>query len=105
LTCVDPHHRADLNTLGLVANYAAITEGEEWLRQANAYVEANHELVVNFVNDKIAPMISAPRRRHHHIPMTGVPRRSTKKLAGGLQPHEGRERTSSRRSRWSSASS
>ena len=58
---VDPHHRADLNTLGMVANLAAITEGEEWLRQANEYVDANHELVVNFVNDKIAPMIKVHR--------------------------------------------
>ena len=58
---VDPHHRADLNTLGLVANYAAVTEGEEWLRQANAYVDANHDLVVNFVNEKIAPMIKVHR--------------------------------------------
>jgi len=48
---VDQHHRADLNTLGLVANLAAVTEGEEWLRQANAYVDANHDLVVNFVNE------------------------------------------------------
>jgi cystathionine beta-lyase len=58
---VDKYHRADLNTLGLVANLAAVTEGEEWLRQANEYVDANHELVVNFVNDKIAPMIKVHR--------------------------------------------
>jgi cystathionine beta-lyase len=58
---VDPYHRADLNTLGLVANLAAVTEGEEWLRQANEYVDGNHELVVNFVNDKIAPMIKVHR--------------------------------------------
>jgi cystathionine beta-lyase len=58
---VDPHHRADLNTLGLVANLAAVTEGEEWLRQANEYVDGNHDLVVNFVNDKIAPMIKVHR--------------------------------------------
>jgi cysteine-S-conjugate beta-lyase len=58
---VDPHHRADLNTLGLVANLAAVTEGEEWLRQANEYVDANHDLVVNYVNDKIAPMIKVHR--------------------------------------------
>jgi cystathionine beta-lyase len=58
---VDPYHRADLNTLGLVANLAAVTEGEEWLRQANEYVDANHDLVVNFVNDKIAPMIKVHR--------------------------------------------
>ena len=58
---VRPYHRADLNTLGILANYAAVTEGEEWLRQANEYVDANHDFVVNFVNDKIAPMIKVHR--------------------------------------------
>jgi cystathionine beta-lyase len=58
---VDPYHRADLNTLGLVANLAAVTDGEEWLRQANEYVDANHDFVVNFINDKIAPMIKVHR--------------------------------------------
>ena len=57
---VDLHHRADLNTLGMVANYAAITEGEEWLRQANEYVDANHDFVVSFVGEKI-PMIKVHR--------------------------------------------
>jgi cysteine-S-conjugate beta-lyase len=58
---VRPHHRADLNTMGMIANYAAVAEGEEWLRQANEYVDANHDFVVNFVNDKIAPMIKVHR--------------------------------------------
>ncbi len=58
---VDPYHRADLNTLGIVANYAAVVEGDEWLKQANEYVDGNHDLVVNFVNDKIAPMIKVHR--------------------------------------------
>ncbi len=82
---VDPHHRADLNTLGLVANHAAITEGEEWLRQANAYVDANHELVVNFVNDKIAPMIKVHRAQGTYLTwldVTGVAEKiNSKKLA------------------------
>jgi cystathionine beta-lyase len=82
---VDPYHRADLNTLGLVANHAAITEGEEWLRQANAYVDANHELVVNFVNDKIAPMIKVHRAQGTYLTwldVTGVAEKiNSKKLA------------------------
>jgi cystathionine beta-lyase len=72
---VDPHHRADLNTLGLVANLAAVTEGEEWLRQANEYVDGNHELVVNFINDKIAPMIKVHRAQGTYltwIDVTGI---------------------------------
>jgi cystathionine beta-lyase len=58
---VRPHHRADLNTLGVLANHAAVVDGEEWLMQANAYVSDTHDLVVNYINDKIAPMIKVHR--------------------------------------------
>ena len=82
---VDPHHRADLNTLGLVANLAAVTEGEEWLRQANEYVDANHDLVVNFVNDKIAPMIKVHRAEGTYLTwldVSGIAEKiNSKKLA------------------------
>jgi cystathionine beta-lyase len=82
---VDVHHRADLNTLGLVANLAAVTEGEEWLRQANAYVDANHDLVVNFVNEKIAPMIKVHRAEGTYLTwldVSGVAEKiNSKKLA------------------------
>ncbi len=82
---VDPHHRADLNTLGLVANVAAVTDGEEWLRQANTYVDANHDLVVNFVNEKIAPMIKVHRAEGTYLTwldVTGVAEKiNSKKLA------------------------
>jgi cystathionine beta-lyase len=64
---VDVHHRADLNTLGLVANHAAITEGEEWLRQANEYVSATHDFVVNFVNEKMAPMVTVHRAQGTYL--------------------------------------
>jgi len=57
---VRANNRPDLNTLGMVANLAAITGGEEWLVQANAYVSATHDFVVNFVHDKI-PMIKVHR--------------------------------------------
>jgi cysteine-S-conjugate beta-lyase len=82
---VDPHHRADLNTLGLVANFAAVTEGEEWLRQANEYVDANHDLVVNYINDKIAPMIKVHRAEGTYLTwldVSGVAEKiNSKKLA------------------------
>ncbi len=57
---IKPNHRADLNTLGIIANYAAITEGDEWLRQANAYVHDTHDMVVNYIGEKI-PMIKVHR--------------------------------------------
>jgi len=82
---VDPHHRADLNTLGLVANLAAVAEGEEWLRQANEYVDANHDLVVDYINSKIAPMIKVHRAEGTYLTwldVTGVAEKiNSKKLA------------------------
>jgi cystathionine beta-lyase len=82
---VDPYHRADLNTLGLVANLAAVTEGEEWLMQANAYVSDTHDLVVNYINDKIAPMIKVHRAEGTYLTwldVTGVAEKiNSKKLA------------------------
>jgi cystathionine beta-lyase len=80
-----PYHRPDLNTIGLVANYAAITEGEEWLRQANDYVTATHDFVVNYVNDKMAPMVKVHRAEGTYLTwldVTGVAEKiNSKKLA------------------------
>lgn len=82
---VDPYHRADLNTIGLVANLAAITDGEEWLVQANAYVSDTHDLVVNYINDKIAPMIKVHRAEGTYLTwldVTGIAEKiNSKKLA------------------------
>jgi cystathionine beta-lyase len=81
---VRPNHRPDLNTLGLVANYGAITGGEEWLRQANEYVSGTHDFVVNFVADKI-PMIKVHRAEGTYLTwldVTAVAERiNSKKLA------------------------
>ena len=78
------HHRADLNTLGLVANHARHHGGEEWLRQANEYVSATHDFVVNFVDDKI-PMIKVHRAEGTYLTwldVTGVAEKiNSKKLA------------------------
>jgi cystathionine beta-lyase len=47
-------HRAELNTLGIVANMGAYTpEGEEWLNQAVEYVDGNTSFAVDFVNSKL----------------------------------------------------
>jgi len=48
------HHRADLNTLGMVANLGAYTpDGEEWLAQAVEYVDANTSFATDFINSKL----------------------------------------------------
>jgi cystathionine beta-lyase len=79
-----PNHRADLNTLGMVANYAAVAEGEEWQRQANEYVDGTHDFVVSFVHDKI-PLIKVHRAEGTYLTwldVTGVAERiNSKKLA------------------------
>ncbi len=66
LARVKVNHRADLNTMGIVANQAAITQGDEWLRQANEYVDGTHDLVVNYVHDKI-PMIKTHRAQGTYL--------------------------------------
>ena len=48
------NHRAELNTLGIVANMGAYTpEGEEWLTQANDYIDANTSFATDFINAKL----------------------------------------------------
>jgi cystathionine beta-lyase len=66
LARVKVNHRADLNTMGIVANQAAITQGDEWLRQANEYVDGTHDLVVNYIHDKI-PMLKVHRAQGTYL--------------------------------------
>jgi cystathionine beta-lyase len=66
LARVKAHHRADLNTLGLIANHAAITEGEEWQHQANQYVSDTHDFVVSYVADKI-PLLKVHRAQGTYL--------------------------------------
>jgi cystathionine beta-lyase len=78
------HHRADLNTLGLVANLAAVTDGEEWLRQANEYVSDTHDFAVSYIHDKI-PMLKTHRAEGTYLmwlDVSGVAEKiNSKKLA------------------------
>jgi cystathionine beta-lyase len=47
-------HRADLNTLGYVANMGAYTpEGEEWLNQLVEYIDGNTTFAADFINSKL----------------------------------------------------
>ncbi len=49
LARVNQYHRAELSTLGVVANTAAYSDGAEWFDQANAYIDDNHTFVENYV--------------------------------------------------------
>ena len=53
---VKVNHRADLSTLGMVANRAAYADGEDWLNQAVDYIDGNHDFVARFINANM-PMV------------------------------------------------
>jgi cystathionine beta-lyase len=53
LARVRTNHRADLSTLGLIANEAAYAESEDWLNQLVTYIDGNHDLVEQFVKANI----------------------------------------------------
>jgi cysteine-S-conjugate beta-lyase len=78
------HHRVDLNTMGILAQHAAITEGDEWLRQANEYVSDTHDFVNSYIHDKI-PMLKVHRAEGTYLAwldVTAVAERiNSKKLA------------------------
>ena len=56
LARVKVNHRADLNTMGLIASQAAVTGGEDWLNQCVEYIDGNHDFVAKFVAANL-PMV------------------------------------------------
>ena len=53
LARVRANNRTDLTTLGMVANRAAMNEGEDWLDQLLTYIDGNHDFVEAYVRDKM----------------------------------------------------
>jgi len=51
---VRSHTRTDLTTLGVVANQAALTEGDDWLDRLVPYLEANHDFAEAYVRDHVS---------------------------------------------------
>lgn len=45
--------RADLNTLGMIANQAALNHGDEWLDELLVYIDANHDFAESTIRDKL----------------------------------------------------
>ncbi len=45
--------RADLSTLGMVANMAALTEGDDWLDQLLPYLDANQDFAEAYIRDRM----------------------------------------------------
>jgi cystathionine beta-lyase len=50
---VKQYHRAELSTLGVVANEAAYAEGQDWFNQARDYIDGTHDLVEKTVKAKM----------------------------------------------------
>jgi cystathionine beta-lyase len=50
---VKANHRADINTLGVVANQAALTEGAPWLDALLPYLDANHVFAETTIREKM----------------------------------------------------
>jgi cysteine-S-conjugate beta-lyase len=54
LASVKVNHRADLSTLGVVANRAAYSSsGEDWLNQVVEYIDGTHEFAARFIKANI----------------------------------------------------
>lgn len=56
LNRVRQNHRADLNTLGVVANEAAYKQGGTWFDQVLPYLDANHAFTENYLREQL-PMV------------------------------------------------
>ncbi len=51
LARVNQYHRAELSTLGVVANTAAYENGAEWFDQAKDYLDDNHTFIENYIKE------------------------------------------------------
>ena len=50
---VGANSRADLNTLGMVATQAALTDGDDWLDESNVYLDGNQELAEVYIRENM----------------------------------------------------
>jgi cysteine-S-conjugate beta-lyase len=78
-------HRAELNTLGIIANQGAYTpEGEEWLNQVVEYIDGNHDFAVDYIAKNI-PMVKSYKAQGTYLmwlDMTALAEKiNTKQLA------------------------
>ena len=54
LEMVRAQHRANTNTLGVVANQGALTdEGADWLDQVNAYIDGNQDFAEQYIRENL----------------------------------------------------
>lgn len=53
LARVRTNTRADLTVPGLIANHAALTEGEPWLEQLLTYIDGNQDFAESYIRDNL----------------------------------------------------
>ena len=54
---VEEYNRPDMNVLGWISTHAAVTEGDEWQDEVVRYLDANHDYVEQYINDRV-PLVS-----------------------------------------------
>jgi cysteine-S-conjugate beta-lyase len=92
LNRVKANHRADLTTLGMVANKAAYTpEGEDWLNQAVEYIDGNHDFVAKYIGANI-PMIKVVKPEGTYLTWLDVTAVADKIGAKALAAEENRKK-------------
>ncbi len=77
LAKVKAYNRADLSTLGMVANRAVLTEGDDWLDQLLPYIDGNHEFTEAFVKANM-PLVKCVKPQGTYLmwlDVTGVAER------------------------------
>lgn len=79
---VDEHHRADLNTLGIIANEAAYREGADWFDQLLPYLDANHDHVVAYTKEKM-PLVDYTKAQGTYLAWLDVSKLADKIDAKG----------------------
>jgi cysteine-S-conjugate beta-lyase len=96
LARIRAHTRADLTTLGVVANEAALREGDDWLDQLVPYLEANHDLVESYVRENI-PLLRYRKAEGTYLAWLDVSRLAERVGAEAMAAEErartGNERT------------
>jgi cystathionine beta-lyase len=81
--------RADLSTLGMIANHSALTEGDPWLDQLVPYIDANHDFVERYVGERM-PLVRYTKAEGTYLAWLDVSRLVERIGAERTAAHESR---------------
>ena len=88
---VKANHRADINTLGVVANQAALTDGDAWLDQLLVYIDGNHDFVETYTRDKM-PLVGYTKAQGTYLAWLDVAKVADKIDAKGKAAAENKKK-------------